>query len=246
MTSWLWEPGAKGTESPVDGDLPLPHIQVSSGRPRSGLRALQAQRRLRLRSPVGRARGPWLAARATWGRRSFLCRVPRPLAAGRKLLGPQGPRHLGNGADATVLVWTFLDRLDLNRGCASRAWIPGQVWLRPTARDGSAMPPRLVSCLQQTPPGSALAAPPRPSPPLPHTARALRGQSLRLTPADTVPEPRMAHGAWQAPTDRWAARRPGDAAWNTALWSDCVPLEPCPPPRWCYLEAGLWKAFPVR
>lgn len=167
MTSWLWEPGAKGTESPVDGDLPLPHIQVSSGRPRSGLRALQAQRRLRLRSPVGRARGPWLAVRATWGRRSFLCRVPRPLAAGRKLLGPQGPRHLGNGADATVLVWTFLDRLDLNRVRASRAWIPGQVWLRPTAprwlRDAPAaglLPAADASGLCSRSPSPPLPAPP--------------------------------------------------------------------------------------
>lgn len=235
VTSWLWEPGAKGTESPVDGDLPLPHIQVSSGRPRSGLRALQAQRRLRLRSPVGRARGPWLAVRATWGRRSFLCRVPRPLAAGRKLLGPQGPRHLGNGADAAVLVWTFLDRLDLNRVRASRAWIPGQVWLRPTAprwlRDAQA------AGLLPAADASGLCSR-SPSPPLPHTARALRGQSLRLTSADTVPEPRTAHGAWQAPTDRWAARRPGDAAWDTALWSDCVPLEPCPRPQMVLFGGG--------
>lgn len=24
------------------------------------------------------------------------------------------------------------------------------------------------------------------------------------------------------------------------------PSNPAPAPRWCYLEAGLWKAFPVR
>lgn len=58
-----------------------------------------------------------------------------PFAAGRDVLEPQGPQNLRNGADATVLFWTFLDLLDLNLISSSRALIPGQAWLKPVLLD---------------------------------------------------------------------------------------------------------------
>ena len=84
--------GLNGTESPTEGDPPLPHIQTSSQRSPwtgSGLRKLSSDSCCEAR--CSHQCGSLLALSSAWAQRSFLHHGLCPFAAGRTLLQPQFP-----------------------------------------------------------------------------------------------------------------------------------------------------------